>query len=341
VKGIAAEDYQGGQSAALVLIGNIGDVLLLEPCLRFLHERGLILDLFCTAETAMVWQGDTRLRTIIPIRSSNQKYQSREDAGAVERAERASGRYDYLFDFWPTGRSVKLAWRIRARQKVTWTGLGAKRLLRAAVYDWREDFPGLDILRAKVYLRLLGLSADEAEHWLPARIEVEARALEHFWARFPQANPTQKSFLVLQPTARWQRKLWPVSEWRGLVQRLAETGKQVRMVSGPVDEERKFLSAIAEGLVPNEHLFAGTLSWGELKCLLASGSGFVGLDSAPYHLAAMLGKPLVVLFGPTNEKEWGPILPKQIVVKAQDTPPTMAGIKAQEVWRACGEAFGQ
>jgi len=132
-----------------------------------------------------------------------------------------------------------------------------------------------------------------------------------------------------------------VEEWRGLVKRLVERNDlQVRMVSGPVDEERKFLAAIAEGLVPKEHLFAGSVSWEELKCLLDSGVGFVGLDSAPYHLAAMLGKPLVVLFGPTNEKEWGPILPKQIVIKAQDSPRTMAGIRAEDVWRACDEAFG-
>ena len=337
MRGISADKYQCGQSAALVLVGNIGDVLLLEPCIRFLHERGLELDLYCTAETAMVWQGDVRLRRIIPIRSSNQKYQAAEGAGAP----RVAGRYDYSFDFWPTGRSVKLSWRIRARQKVTWAGLGAKRLLRAFVYDWREDFPGLDILRAKVYLRLLGLSAEEAERWVPARIMADGKALESFWTRFPQTNPAMNRFLVLQPTARWQRKLWPVEEWRGLVKRLVgRNDLQVRMVSGPVDEERKFLTSISEGLVPKEHLFSGSVSWEELKCLLASGVGFVGLDSAPYHLGAMLGKPLVVLFGSTNEKEWGPMLPKQIVVKAQDSPSSMAGIRAEEVWRACVEAFG-
>jgi heptosyltransferase III len=335
VKRSAPEEYQAGQSAALVLIGNIGDVLLLEPCLRFLHERGLEVDLICTAETAMVWEGDARLRAIIPVRSRNQKYQSSAEAGG----QRGAGNYDYLFDFWPTGRSVKLAWRIEARKKVTWTGLGAKRLLRAAVYDRRADFPGLDILRAKVYLRLLGLSAEESERWLPARLAADAKALDRFWMRFPQADPAKNRFVVLQPTARWQRKLWPIEQWRGLVKRLLERGMEVRMVSGPVEDEQKFLGSIAEGFVPKEHLFAGTVSWGELKCLLASGVGFVGLDSAPYHLAAMLGKPLVVLFGPTNEKEWGPMRPKQIVVKAQDSPPTMAGISAEQVWRACVEAF--
>ena len=46
--------------------------------------------------------------------------------------------------------------------------------MRAFVYDWREDFPGLDILRAKVYLRLLGLSAQEAER---IRNDVAARPI--------------------------------------------------------------------------------------------------------------------------------------------------------------------
>jgi heptosyltransferase III len=332
----ATDQYQPGQTAALVLVGNIGDVLLLEPCIRFLNSKGLVQDLFCTAETAMVWQSDPRLRSIIPIRSRNQKYQSEREGNAP----RAAARYDYLFDFWPTGRSVKLAWKISARRKVTWTGLGAKRLLRAAIYNRRADFPGLDILRAKVYLHLLRLPPAEAQQWLPARIEAEEKALARFWARFPSTNPSTNRFLVLQPTARWQRKLWPVEGWRALVNRLVNRRDlQLRLVSGPVEEERKFLTTIAEGLVPNEHLFAGTLRWDDLKCLLASGCGFVGLDSAPYHLAAMLGKPLVVLFGPTNEKEWGPMLARQIVVKAQDSPPTMAGIKTEQVGRACEEAF--
>ena len=68
-------EYKAGQSGALVLVGNIGDVLLLEPCIRFLHDRGVVLDLFCTAETAMVWQGDPRLRSIVPIRSSMRRNQ--------------------------------------------------------------------------------------------------------------------------------------------------------------------------------------------------------------------------------------------------------------------------
>ena len=33
---------------------------------------------------------------------------------------------------------------------------------------------------------------------------------------------------------------------------------------------------------------------------------FVGVDSAPMHIAAAMGTPVVVLFGPSGEMQWGP-----------------------------------
>ena len=33
---------------------------------------------------------------------------------------------------------------------------------------------------------------------------------------------------------------------------------------------------------------------------------FIGLDSVPMHIAAAMNTPCVVLFGPSNEKMWGP-----------------------------------
>lgn len=51
---------------------------------------------------------------------------------------------------------------------------------------------------------------------------------------------------------------------------------------------------------------AGQLSLKELAALAGSAQLFIGVDSAPMHIAASQGTPTVALFGPSGEIEWGP-----------------------------------
>jgi heptosyltransferase-3 len=51
---------------------------------------------------------------------------------------------------------------------------------------------------------------------------------------------------------------------------------------------------------------AGQLSLRELAALTARARLFVGVDSAPMHIAAAMGTPVVALFGPSGDLEWGP-----------------------------------
>ena len=44
----------------------------------------------------------------------------------------------------------------------------------------------------------------------------------------------------------------------------------------------------------------------QLTALIARAGMFIGIDSAPMHIAAAVGTPLVALFGPSSEANWGP-----------------------------------
>ena len=57
---------------------------------------------------------------------------------------------------------------------------------------------------------------------------------------------------------------------------------------------------------PPDYRELGTLTVNQLGALLQNAAGFLGVDSMPMHLAAALGKPGIALFGPTDEKVWGP-----------------------------------
>ena len=50
----------------------------------------------------------------------------------------------------------------------------------------------------------------------------------------------------------------------------------------------------------------GQLTMPELSALIASARLFIGCDTAPMHLAAAAGTPVVAWFGPSDEHVWGP-----------------------------------
>jgi heptosyltransferase-3 len=53
---------------------------------------------------------------------------------------------------------------------------------------------------------------------------------------------------------------------------------------------------------------------------------FVGVDSAPMHMAAAMGTPTLALFGPSGELEWGPWRVAHRVVVSQAHPCRPCGL---------------
>ncbi len=59
---------------------------------------------------------------------------------------------------------------------------------------------------------------------------------------------------------------------------------------------------------------SGRLSLNELAALTAQAALFIGVDSAPLHIAAPVGTPIVAMFGPSSEITWGPWMVEHRVV---------------------------
>jgi heptosyltransferase-3 len=63
---------------------------------------------------------------------------------------------------------------------------------------------------------------------------------------------------------------------------------------------------------------SGKLSLKELAALAGRARLFIGVDSAPMHIAAAMQTPVVALFGPSGELEWGPWrVPHRIVASGE------------------------
>jgi heptosyltransferase-3 len=113
-------------------------------------------------------------------------------------------------------------------------------------------------------------------------------------------------FAVVQPTSRWTFKCWTEDGMAGVISHLADRGFTPVVTSGPAPVEVAQAERIRERAGVAAVSLAGRLTLKELGTVIAQARLFVGVDSAPMHLAAAVGTPTVAIFGPTGAFNWAP-----------------------------------
>ncbi|MCW2257065.1 heptosyltransferase-3 [Providencia alcalifaciens] len=115
------------------------------------------------------------------------------------------------------------------------------------------------------------------------------------------------SYVVIQPTARQIFKCWDDEKFSEVIDALQARGYQVVLTSGPSKADLDCVDSIASNCKtkPITEL-AGKTSFPELGALIAHAALFIGVDSAPMHIAAAVKTPIVCLFGATNNVFWRP-----------------------------------
>jgi len=115
------------------------------------------------------------------------------------------------------------------------------------------------------------------------------------------------SYLLVHPTSRWMFKGWSVQGFAEVLRQLHDNGHKLVLTAAPDAAEMDVINQILSEIedIPLVNL-AGELNLKELSALIDRASCFVGLDSVPMHIAAAMNTPCVALFGPSNEKIWGP-----------------------------------
>ena len=114
-------------------------------------------------------------------------------------------------------------------------------------------------------------------------------------------RPIATSKIIIHPGSGSIRKRWPLTNFLDLADRLEKQGLQPMFVCGPAEPD-----LIAE--IRNRDRQVHTFS--ELTDLvdgLESTSAYIGNDSGVSHLAAFLGIPTVVIFGPADPVRWKPL----------------------------------
>ena len=138
--------------------------------------------------------------------------------------------------------------------------------------------------------------------------------------------------IAIHPGSGSSQKNWPLDRLLGLARWLLteECGLRLLLVGGEADEA--VLGQMVRSLPEERVELAKDLSLTALANRLQNCALFVGHDSGVSHLAAAVGTPSLLLFGPTDPAVWAPQNPQVRVLRAADL--TMTGIAVEEVTAA-------
>ncbi len=151
-------------------------------------------------------------------------------------------------------------------------------------------------------LRRIGIFAGQQDKSLYYYIPEDAKTVVN--RKLTQAKVTS-DFVVIHPASRWRFKC---PDPQLIAQFIDQIDEMAVLVSGPDQNERLFIEKIISLVQRKEKVvnWAGELSLKELGALLDAAKCLLCVDSVSLHLASALKIPVVVLFGPTSEKNWGP-----------------------------------
>jgi len=111
--------------------------------------------------------------------------------------------------------------------------------------------------------------------------------------------------VVIHAAASLPAKQWPLDRFAAVMTVLRDR-HHARFVYTGSAADKELYRAI-EKLGPFNGLdLCGVTSVRENLSVYKSADLFFGVDSGPMHMAAAMGVPVVALFGPTDERKWGP-----------------------------------
>jgi len=126
-----------------------------------------------------------------------------------------------------------------------------------------------------------------------------------------------KGYIILHPGSGSRKKNIPFYLWKKLfleIRTIVPESLRPIFLLGPA--ELDILEEIKEAKLKAQTLISTSIE--DLACYLKRAALFVGHDSGPTHMAAMIGIPTVSLFKATDPVVWHPLGPSVKVLEGTD-----------------------
>ncbi len=141
--------------------------------------------------------------------------------------------------------------------------------------------------------------------------DVAGRMEATFLNNMPANGP-----ILLAPGSGSIRKCWALDNFIKLSNMLEARGQNTVFLSGPAESDMPRLLKKA-GVGSEKIVISRTME--ELVRVLSRSFGLIANDSGVTHLAGLMGKPVVAVFGPSDPLRWRPLGKRVAVVRPELT----------------------
>ena len=269
----------------VIEMSNLGDAILTYPALSALWEKypGAEMQVLASPRNRALFEGDPRVRRVWLLDRHSSVW---GQAALVFRLFRQ--RFNLVVDF----RNSLIPLFLFAR--------GRTPLFRRTADPEH---------RATRHLSLVtGLGIPPPSRVQPLSYGPEDEQEVRRWL-----NPAHPVVLIA-PGSRSHLKRWSAEGFAEVADRLAtEREAQILLVG---DAEERPITKHVRGIMRSQAAdYAGHTTLRQLAALLSKASLVITNDSAMLHAAGVMGVPTVAIFGPTDERKYGPRGPRTAVVR--------------------------
>jgi lipopolysaccharide heptosyltransferase I len=305
---------------------SLGDIVLALPALAALRRSfpDAEISWLVRPEFAPLLENHPHLTRIIPFDRkflATAWYSRKAFAAfiALIRQLRSSG-FDVVFDFQGLFRTAFLAWLSGCKNRF---GMADAREFGRIFYTHNVPQDQDCIHLVDYYLKIIraaGTSNTDVQFVLP----VAPVAVDSVKNLLTDNGVKANHYAILVPGAARANKRWPIERFAQLADKISSAfGLSIIVTGSP--SERDHIEKLKE--TANAHVanLAGKTSLAELVALLKDARLVVSGDTGPGHIAAALGVPVVLIFGPTNPARVEPYKRNECVVAID---PNGRGLKA-------------
>ncbi len=306
------------RSIGIFLLRQIGDVLMVTPALAALRRRfpNAKITVLVNDFTAPMLENNPDVDELKTYpRANREKSRIRRLAAELRLAQWVRAcKFDSVFDLTSGDRPAIYSWLSGAKSRIAFQPSPNAWWKRMA-YTNVISLPAERIHQTERHLRLLADFAVPLSPVPPLKLRLTTE--EQAWAASEKVRIGGK-YAVVHFTANWLFKCWENDRAAQIIDWLSSSlGLKVCFTCGPSERELNRAREIVELCrIPPVTRF-GDLSLRQMAALFSGSEVFVGVDTAPMHIAAAMGVPVVALFGPTLPQLWAPRSPRSVVLRGR------------------------